>query len=218
MSDLHNIILEASVEEIRSIFIASLGASLIPIFAIFILFSTQTSRKQLLFWVQSLALFCLLCAAIFELTGAFIDTRQKFDTGKIVIQITMCSSILKWTIPLISDCALTLRLLAVYPLSLTSRSTQIKVMAFPVLIKFPRLVIIICNNVKLWKFANSLDLKTENKILIYQITELSLQILDGLYISILLLLKAHRFARILRRMAASNYFLGRKSKSPCLQL
>ena len=169
-----------------------LGAVLVPISLVYVLFSTPRSRRQPIFWIQSLALLLAMAQAAVEVASYHVD----IDTNGLhpPVFFTLCAAreSLKWIVPWLTDCALVFKILYFYPRSLYNRKKQVTMVAFPAIIKVPRLVVIAINLVIMCRAFTAQETTWANGLK-FQVAEIAMQVADNSYCSSILLYKSWRF-------------------------
>lgn len=178
----------------NGILIAAFGSATVPVAVVFVLFSTPNMRRHPIFWIQSAALTFAIIASLLEVSSYGIDTDSQSNKLGTYLNLQLAKEVFKWLVPPLTDTALIFRLLAFYPDTLHSQQKRAAIVAFPVLIKVPRLVAIIINLTYACKSYLSPTLISWTKTLKFQLMEVSLQILDNSYVSTFLLIRSYRFS------------------------
>jgi hypothetical protein len=121
--------------------VAPLGATLVPIIGTLIFFASSESRKRPVFLLNILACLLGICQAIFFTSlNSFVLLRPD-DYVSHTTLITAIAALL--APPILVDSILLFRLLAFYPIQLTSRKTFIAVLSPTLLVKAARLACLI---------------------------------------------------------------------------
>ncbi|UZJ57344.1 hypothetical protein CBS101457_006664 [Exobasidium rhododendri] len=172
--------------------LAVLGAVLVPIAFVFVLFSTPRSRQTPIFWIQCFALALAMAQAAIETSSYHIDIETNGLHPQLFFNLCAARESLKWITPWVTDCALVFKILYFYPRTLYSRKKQVSIGAFPALIKVPRLVVIIINLVIMCR-AFAKQETTWASGLKFQVAEIAMQVADNSYCSSILLYKSWKF-------------------------
>ncbi|KAJ7250591.1 hypothetical protein C8J57DRAFT_676979 [Mycena rebaudengoi] len=174
---------------------AFFGGILLPLLVFLFAFSTPTSRSHPVFIIN--AGIILLGMGL-----AAVNVGQEWSnlvtpTVPIPDSLTLANIALTVISPLVIDSVLIFRYIAFYPPRSTSRSTYVKILAFPVIVKTGRLI---CDTIFLVKLGRT---DGEGSITVlaaktwfrnpYLVAEWSLQIFDNVYASCFFLWKLRTY-------------------------
>lgn len=122
--------------------ITAFSGCLVTLLVVLFAFSTKESRRRLVFRLNVLA---ILLALTLGVLNAITSSNAVLDPFHLVSMDLYTATIVFAVFPpLFYDSILLFRLFALYPPSITPKSTLVKIFAFPFLVKCARLVVIVC--------------------------------------------------------------------------
>ena len=160
-----------------------------------LLFLPPQTRRLPVFWILNLAIAMGYIACI---TSGLLEASSMFDPNGAAagnVAVFVVSDCILFFIPLVTDCSLPLRILAFYPPQVASWKKRAAVVAFPVFMKIPRLIVVsLFTNVAVKAssggIAQAAGALTHQP---YAVIEWSMQLADTGYCTIFLLWKLHTF-------------------------
>ncbi|KAI6096757.1 hypothetical protein F5141DRAFT_1152214 [Pisolithus sp. B1] len=164
--------------------VTALSACLVTLLVVLSVFSTQESRRRPAFYLNIIAISTALVLSILSgITSGRAILYPFSPTGKGIYIATIFFALFP---PVFYDSMLLTRLLALYPINVTSRSTFFKIFIFPVCIKCGRLIVL---SLYLYEFVQSTKLLRSLEQHAhatwfrnpYITAEWAMQILDNLY-------------------------------------
>lgn len=158
-------------------------------------FSTPQTRRLPVFWILNLSIVLGYVACI---TSGLLEASSMYEPNNAAVgnvAVWVVSDCILFFIPLVTDCSLPLRILAFYPPQVASWQKRAAVIAFPVLMKIPRLIVVsMFTNVAVQNSSGGIaQAATALTHQPYAIIEWSMQLADTGYCTAFLLWKLHTF-------------------------
>lgn len=178
------------------------SACLLTLLVVLFAFSTQESRRRLVFRLNVLAIVVALALGIFSslVSGrAILDPFNQVSKG-----IYIASVVFAVFPPVLYDSILLTRLFALYPVANTPRITLLKIFAFPLCVKCARVIVLsfgVNNYVSSQLSTASLEQEQSSAWFRnpYMVSEWTMQIADNMYSVSIFLYNLHLRTSLIKR-------------------
>ncbi|PWN88066.1 hypothetical protein FA10DRAFT_280698 [Acaromyces ingoldii] len=172
----------------------------------FVLFSSQRTRANPIFWIQLLSLFLAMVYALLGVAEYSLAMEYSWEVYQPFKFNNMANAeaVFQFIVPYVADIPLIFKILAFYPSTVYSHRRRALMVAFPIFMKLPRISIIIVYAYESTKFG-----RTGGYPALCILLEALFQVLDNGYSSSVLLYKCVQFWRLRSKASAHTTTKGR---------